>query len=56
MGFKHCFKKNVLKYAANIHIIYNVSIKTAAKMIVHSFIIPQSAKKVKNLKFDFMSL
>ena len=38
--------------------IYNVSIKTMAKMIdnVHALIIPQSTKKVKNLKFDFVTL
>ena len=55
---KYCFKKNVLKYAANIHNIhvYNTSIKTVAKMIVHALIIPQSTKKVKNLKFDFVTL
>ena len=36
-----------------IFILYNIiSIKTMAKKVVHTPIIPQSTQKVKNLKFD----
>ncbi len=52
---KYCFKKNISQ--SNIHTshIY-VSIRTVAKMVVHAPIIPQNTKKVKNLKFDCVTL
>ena len=38
-------------------VLYNIiSIKTVIKKVVHALVIPQSTKKVKNLKFDCVIL
>ena len=51
----YCSEKNVLN-TSQIFTLYNISIKTVAKIVVHALIIPQSTKKVKNLKFDYLTL
>ena len=52
----YCFEENVLN-TSRIFILYNIlSIKAVAKKVVHAPIIPQSIKKVKNLKFDCVTL
>ena len=51
----YCFEKYVLN-TSQIFTLYNISIKTVAKIVVYALIIPQSTKKVKNLKFDYLTL
>ena len=55
-GLMCCFEKNVLN-TLQIFALYNniVLEKTVAKKVVHASIIPQSTKKVKNLKFDYVT-
>ena len=52
-GLIYCFEKNTLQ----IFTLYNIiSIKIVAKKVVYALIISQSTKKVKNLKFDCVTL
>ena len=52
----YCSEKKVLN-TSQIFTLYNIiSIKTVDKKVVHALVIPQSTKKVKNLKFDCVTL
>ena len=51
-GQMYCFEKNVLNTSQIFTLYEYFSITNVAKKVAHASIMPQSTKRVKNLKFN----